>query len=113
VARLVRASHESYDGRGYPDGRKGRDIPLGARIIAVCDAFHAMRSDRPYSDGVDTAEAISELRRQAAVQFDPDVVEAFCASLADGRLRAGAEARLPRPVHESPETSSERERVGA
>ena len=49
VARLVRASHERYDGGGYPDRRTGREIPVGARIIAVCDAFHAMTSDRPYA----------------------------------------------------------------
>ncbi len=92
VARLVRSSHESFDGRGYPDGCSGRDIPLGARIIAVCDAFHAMTSDRPYSDGVDTAEAIRELRRQAGIQFDPDVVETFCASVEE--LDTGAVAAV-------------------
>jgi two-component system cell cycle response regulator len=79
VAQLVRASHERYDGSGYPDRLSGLDIPLGARIIAVCDAFHAMTADRPYHDGIDPGEAIADLRRKAGSQFDPEVVEAFCA----------------------------------
>ena len=78
VARLVRASHERYDGHGYPDARAGLDIPLGARVIAVCDAFHAMTSDRPYGQGIDKRLAIAELRRCAGSQFDPAVVEVFC-----------------------------------
>jgi diguanylate cyclase (GGDEF)-like protein len=86
VARLVRASHERFDGRGYPDRRAGEEIPLPARIIAVCDAFHAMTTDRPYGAGVDTAEAIAELRGCAGTQFDREVVEVFCAELAAGRL---------------------------
>ena len=91
VARLVRASHERYDGHGYPDRRKGDDIPVGARIIAVCDAFHAMTSDRAYRRALDEADAIAELRRDAGTQFDPDVVEIFCAELTAGRLgRAGS-----------------------
>ena len=82
VARLVRASHERYDGRGYPDRSKGQDIPIGARIIAVCDAFHAMTSNRPYRRGDVHAAALAELRRHAGRQFDPDVVESFCNALA-------------------------------
>jgi two-component system, cell cycle response regulator len=79
VAHLVRASHERYDGSGYPDRRSGKDVPLGARIIAVCDAFHAMTADRPYRHGIDPGEAIADLRRKSGSQFDPEVVEAFCA----------------------------------
>ncbi len=85
VARLVRSSHERFDGRGYPDGREADQIPVGARIISVCDAYHAMTTDRPYRKGMSTAAAIEELRREAGRQFDPRVVDAFC-SLAAGRL---------------------------
>jgi diguanylate cyclase (GGDEF)-like protein len=77
AAKLVRASHERYDGRGYPDQLMGEEIPLGARIIAVCDAFHAMTSDRPYRPAVPVQEALEELRRCASQQFDPAVVHAF------------------------------------
>jgi HD-GYP domain-containing protein (c-di-GMP phosphodiesterase class II) len=88
VARLVRASHEHFDGRGYPDRRPGSEIPLGARIISVCDAFHAMTADRPYRRALDVSDAIAELRRCAGTQFDPNVVEVFCADFAAGRPSA-------------------------
>jgi two-component system, cell cycle response regulator len=81
VARLVRSSHERFDGGGYPDGLAGHDIPLGARIIFVCDAFDAMTSDRAYSSAVGHSEALAELRRCAGTQFDPNVVEAFADTL--------------------------------
>jgi two-component system, cell cycle response regulator len=79
VGRLVRSSHERWDGAGYPDGLAGEQIPLGARIIAVCDAYDAMVTDRPYRRGTDSASALQELRRCAGSQFDPRVVDAFCA----------------------------------
>ncbi|MBI5104921.1 MAG: HD domain-containing protein [Solirubrobacterales bacterium] len=82
VARLVRASHERWDGRGYPDRLAADAIPLGARIVAVCDAFHAMVTDRPYRAGRTEAAALAELRRCAGTQFDPDIVAAFCDVLA-------------------------------
>jgi HD-GYP domain-containing protein (c-di-GMP phosphodiesterase class II) len=78
VAQLVRASHERWDGRGYPDGLAGEAIPLGARIVAVCDAYSAMCEDRPYGEVLTEAEAMAELRRCAGTQFDPRVVHAFC-----------------------------------
>jgi diguanylate cyclase (GGDEF)-like protein len=78
VAELVRSSHERPDGKGYPDGLAGDDIPLGSRIIAVCDAFDAMTSDRPYSMAVTPDQALAELRAAAGTQFDPRVVAAFC-----------------------------------
>jgi two-component system cell cycle response regulator len=90
VARLVRSSHERWDGSGYPDGLAGARIPLGARIISVCDAFDAMRQARPYAGSMVQDAAMAELRRCAGTQFDPQVVEAFQAVLARGaadRLR--------------------------
>ncbi|HEY2636842.1 MAG TPA: diguanylate cyclase, partial [Solirubrobacteraceae bacterium] len=65
VARLIRASHERWDGTGYPDGRAGEAIPLGARIVAVCDAYDAMISDRPYRRAMSHADAVAELEREA------------------------------------------------
>ena len=78
VARLVRSSHERWDGGGYPDGLSGDEIPLGARVVAVCDAFNAMTTERPYREAVSEYDAIEELRACAGTQFDPMVVEAFC-----------------------------------
>jgi diguanylate cyclase (GGDEF)-like protein len=77
VAKLVRASHERYDGRGYPDQLRGEEIPLGARIVTVCDAFNAMTSDRPYRPALAVQDALDELHRCAGRQFDPAVVRAF------------------------------------
>jgi diguanylate cyclase (GGDEF)-like protein len=77
VAVLVRSSHERWDGSGYPDGLAGTLIPLGARIIVVCDAFDAMTRRRGYRDPISVAEALAELRRGAGTQFDPSVVDAF------------------------------------
>ncbi len=78
VAELVRASHERWDGDGYPDGLSGLEIPLGARIVAICDAFSAMRQTRPYGTVLSEADALDELRRAAGTQFDPRLVAAFC-----------------------------------
>ena len=89
VARLVRSSHERWDGGGYPDGLRGDEIPLGARVVAVCDAFDAMTTERPYREPIPEAEAISELRRCAGSQFDPMVVEAFCRVIARGHPAPG------------------------
>jgi two-component system cell cycle response regulator len=76
---LIRSSHERVDGTGYPDGLIADQIPLGARIIAVCDAYAAMTSERPYSEAMSAEEALAELRRCAGSQFDAEVVTAFCA----------------------------------
>jgi two-component system cell cycle response regulator len=78
VARLVRASHERWDGGGYPDGLSEQEIPQGARIIAVCDAFDAMVSPKSYRRSKTAAEAMLELRRCAGTQFDPTLVGVFC-----------------------------------
>jgi two-component system, cell cycle response regulator len=79
AARLVRSSHEWFDGTGYPDGLDGRRIPLGARIIAVCNAFDAMTTERSHAPALTVDEALRELFRCAGTQFDPEVVEAFSA----------------------------------
>ncbi len=93
VAKLVRASHERWDGDGYPDRTAGEDIPLGARIVAVCDAYDAIVADRAYRRGRSAAEAMDELERCAGAQFDPAVVAAFAAVLAaEGRADAAAAA---------------------
>ncbi|HEY3727815.1 MAG TPA: diguanylate cyclase [Solirubrobacteraceae bacterium] len=93
VAKLVRSSHERWDGTGYPDGLAGTEIPLGARIVSVCDAFEAITSDRVYQRARSAAEAIAELRRGAGTQFDPAVVDAVCRHLtAAGVAAAGVPA---------------------
>lgn len=77
AAKVVRSHHEHYDGTGYPDGLRGAEIPLEARIVAVVDAYDAMRSDRPYRSALSPDAALAELRKNTGTQFDPLVVEAF------------------------------------
>jgi diguanylate cyclase (GGDEF)-like protein len=79
AAKLVRSTHERFDGTGYPDRLSGDQIPLGARIIAVCDAFDAMTSERSYAPALTIEDGLEELFRCAGTQFDPEVVEAFYA----------------------------------
>jgi len=86
AAKLVRSSHEAFDGTGYPDGLAGIEIPLGARIIAICDAFDAMISDRPYSTPKSPDQALAELRRCAGRQFDPELVALFEQVMAERAL---------------------------
>jgi GAF domain-containing protein len=81
VRPIVRSEHERWDGGGYPDGLRGEQIPLGARIVLVCDAYHAMTSDRPYRAAMSDADARAELRAGAGTQFDPRVVDSFLAVL--------------------------------
>jgi putative nucleotidyltransferase with HDIG domain len=97
VGRLVRHSHERWDGGGYPDGLSGAEIPLGSRIIFCADAFHAIRSDRPYRPGRSADEALAEVKRCAGSQFDPDVVQDLVEVVRERRRRpqgAGRSARL-------------------
>ena len=81
VAAIVRSSHERFDGNGYPDRLVGDEIPLAARIVAVCDTYDAIVTDRSYRAGRTPEEAIAELRRCAGTQFDPRVVSAATAAL--------------------------------
>jgi two-component system cell cycle response regulator len=81
IGAIVRATHERWDGDGYPDGLRGEEIPLAARIISVCDAYHAMTSDRSYQPALGESEARAELRRCAGGQFDPQIASAFLALL--------------------------------
>jgi HD-GYP domain-containing protein (c-di-GMP phosphodiesterase class II) len=82
VARIVRSTHERWDGSGYPDGLVGADIPAAARIVAVCDAYEAMTSDRAYRAAIGHEEACRELRETAGTQFDPQVVDVFLDEIA-------------------------------
>ena len=75
--QICRWHHERYDGKGYPGGVKGTDIPLLGRILAVCDSFDAMVSRRAYKDALSVEYAIGELEKGKGTQFDPDVAEAF------------------------------------
>ncbi len=77
IAGIIRSAHERWDGRGYPDQLTAHEIPTASRILLVCDAYHAMTSDRPYRTAMPEHRALEELRRNAGAQFDPEVVEAF------------------------------------
>ncbi len=83
VRPIVRACHEHWDGNGYPDGKRGEDIPLEARIILVVDAFHAMTSDRPYRSRMSTEEASRRLLEASGTEFDPRVVDTLLSLIAD------------------------------
>jgi putative nucleotidyltransferase with HDIG domain len=82
VGVVVRASHERWDGGGYPDGLAGQQIPVPARICAACDAFNAMTTDRSYRKALPLSVAVEELRKNSGTQFAPDVVEALIAVVA-------------------------------
>ena len=86
VAREVKYHQERYDGKGYPEGVKGSEIPLIARIIAVCDAFDAITSDRPYRQRKMAEIAIRELQANSGTQFDPLVVSAFLLAFEKGKV---------------------------
>ena len=92
VARIVRHEHERWDGSGYPDGLTGEDIPIGARIILACDAYHAMTSDRPYRQAMSHGDAVRELAKGAGKQFDPAVTEVLIGCLYGDRQVAHAAA---------------------
>jgi diguanylate cyclase (GGDEF)-like protein len=91
IGQLVRSSHERWDGTGYPDGLAGEEIPLGSRIITICDAFGAMTVERVYKRALSIPESLAELRRCAGTQFDPNLVEVFCRIITE---RTSAPERL-------------------
>lgn len=76
VADIVRSHHERWDGKGYPDGLAGTNIPFGSRIIAIADSIDAMISDRPYRKGLDVSICRDEIKKNAGIMYDPDVVKA-------------------------------------
>lgn len=77
IIPMVVEHHERFDGKGYPDGLNGSSISLGARILAVADVFDALKSDRPYRDGMPFEQVIGIIKQEAGQQFDPDIVNAF------------------------------------
>jgi HD-GYP domain-containing protein (c-di-GMP phosphodiesterase class II) len=93
VGRIVRSSHERFDGAGYPDGLAGEAIPIEARVVSVCDSYSAMTTDRPYRAALSVDEAMAELHRCAGSQFDPDVVNALRNVLGVGTESAQEPAR--------------------
>ena len=97
---VARAHHERWDGGGYPDGLKGEEIPLAARICAVCDVFDALIASRPYKQAWSTGSAFAELERVAGTHLDPRLVDAFMAAAprAEAQLRAGSAVPRPRPA---------------
>jgi putative nucleotidyltransferase with HDIG domain len=121
AARMVRTHHWRPDGRGYPPGLTDADVPRGARVIHVCDAFDAMVSDRPYRKGLPVERALAELLRHSGTQFDPEPVEALVALRDEGRLEVipsgdgpdAARARNGRGAAEPDVEAEEREGAGA
>ncbi len=97
LATIVESHHERPDGRGYPGARRGRDLPLEAKIVAVCDAWAAMRSTRPYRPALSFEQALAELRAGRGSQFDSGVVDALVSVLCP----AGTAARRPREARAS------------
>ena len=118
VKQMVRSHHERFDGRGYPDGLLGDEIPLAARILTVADTLDAMTSDRPYRNALPLDVALAEIRDKQGSQFCPTVVAALDRVMArDDKLRAqfsAPEAHEPEPVVElSPSQTSKNLRISA
>src|SRR5215210_3420015 len=90
VARAVRHEHERWDGTGYPDGLSGEQIPLAARVVLACDAYHALVSDRPYRAALPRDDALRELEFCAGTQFAPAVIEALVACVREPATDDGA-----------------------
>jgi HD-GYP domain-containing protein (c-di-GMP phosphodiesterase class II) len=109
VGEIVRSCHERWDGKGYPDGLKGEEIPLAARIVFVCDAYNAMTTNRPYRAALPHEQAIAELVENAGTQFDPEVVAAMVKVIAE----APAEPSTQDHIRAVLAGAQERERLGA
>ncbi|MCF0143549.1 MAG: diguanylate cyclase [Firmicutes bacterium] len=99
IAEDIRCHHERWDGKGYPHGLAGEDIPLLSRIISVVDAYDAMVSNRPYRKGMPVDEALKELERNAGTQFDPNIIDVFVRMIRVKNLRSNSAAEVvPAPA---------------
>jgi hypothetical protein len=101
--------HEWFDGRGYPHGLAGEEIPVGARIVAIADAYEAMVAGRPYRDAITHEAAITELRRHGGMQFDPELVEAFADLFADRMPFVIDQAEHGHPLADDPDARTNAE----
>ncbi|HET7027473.1 MAG TPA: diguanylate cyclase [Candidatus Limnocylindrales bacterium] len=111
---IILHHHERYSGHGYPFGLRGNDIPLGARVVAIADAYDAMTHDRPYKPAISHEQAIRELRRHAGTQFDPELVSLFCDLYADAAPEADTVVGLlPGPVASAIEARATAKRPAA
>ncbi len=110
MAKVVRYHQEAYDGSGYPEGLKGEEIPIGARIATAVDAFDAMITDRPYRKGMSVPQAIEELKRNRGTQFDPVVVDALVRLHEEGNLKP---VHLPDPASPTPAPQNSRPEAAA
>ena len=106
AAEIVRNHHEHYDGSGYPRGLQGEDIPLGARIFAVADAFDAITSDRPYRNARSEAAAVEEIARNRGSQFDPLVTDSLLRVLGYSEREGEAPPAGLEPAHPAPEAGA-------
>ena len=95
VSSYILHHHERHDGLGYPNGLSGSEIPLGARILAIADAFDAITSDRPYRKRASVRQAMSEIQRNSGRQFDPQIVGVFVSLVQSGKLNLGDRPELP------------------
>ena len=112
---LIRHHHERYDGKGYPDGLQGHEIPLEARILCVADSVQAMESDRTYRKALSRKEIITEIKENAGTQFDPIIVKAFLKAMQKGNpvmvKTLTQEPDAFKPVFSNPEMAPKREVV--
>jgi HD-GYP domain-containing protein (c-di-GMP phosphodiesterase class II) len=109
VGEVVRSCHERWDGKGYPDGLKGEDIPLPARVVFVCDAYNAMTTNRPYRTALSHEQAMKELVSNAGTQFDPNIVAAMLRVMEEGPVEAPATDHIRAMLA----SAQERDRLGA